>query len=440
MHASIGQKIAGKYELTKFLGEGGLGQVFAAKQAPIGRQVAVKLLHPELCCDVSITSRFEREAKAASLISHPNSVVIYDFGFDTSGPKPQLYLVMEYLSGETLHDRIQNHKKRRLPAWEAVHILCQVLRPLAAFHKAGVVHRDLKPDNIMLCKSDLGEQVKLLDFGIAKVSGVSLTATGQMIGTPHYMAPEQITASKDLGPAVDIYAMGILLYEALTGDPPYLADHHIDLFRMHLKESPAPLAKVLPKQPHLQPFEAVIQKAMSKKPTDRYQSADELRIAMETALVASVALEEEALAKTQAKRRLTPSWFLEDKSTTEAKPFDRAQGPPAQEQPLEEEQSTGDFAVHTAATITMPPLVLAAVEETVRMAAIEAPIFCLEPEETDPIREVESAAMKAWAGELVTEHTGSAMVIRAHPTWVQRSRGFWQRVSRLWQLFRVQKS
>ena len=435
MHASIGQKIAGKYELTKFLGEGGLGQVFAAKQAPIGRQVAVKLLHPELCCDVSITSRFEREAKAASLISHPNSVVIYDFGFDTSGPKPQLYLVMEYLSGETLHDRIQNHKKRRLPAWEAVHILCQVLRPLAAFHKAGVVHRDLKPDNIMLCKSDLGEQVKLLDFGIAKVSGISLTATGQMIGTPHYMAPEQITAAKDLGPAVDIYAMGILLYEALTGDPPYLADHHIDLFRMHLKESPAPLAKVLPKQPHLQPFEAVIQKAMSKKPTDRYQSADELRIAMEAALVASVAIEEEALAKTHAKRRLTPSWFLEDKSTTQAKPKeDLAALTP------EEEQSTGDFAVHTAATITMPPLVLAAVEETIRMVAIEAPIFRLEPEEADPIREVESAAMKAWAQELTTEHTGGALVVSSHPTWVQRSRGFWQRVSRLWQLFRVQKS
>ena len=99
MHALIGTQIAGKYELTKFLGEGGLGQVFAATQNPIGRQVAVKLLHPELSCDASITARFEREAKAASLISHPNSVVIYDFGLDASGPKPQLYLVMEYLSG-----------------------------------------------------------------------------------------------------------------------------------------------------------------------------------------------------------------------------------------------------------------------------------------------------------------------------------------------------
>jgi len=434
MHALIGKQIAGKYELTKFLGEGGLGQVFAAVQAPIGRQVAVKLLHPELSCDASITARFEREAKAASLISHPNSVVIYDFGLDASGPKPQLYLVMEYLSGETLHDRIQGHKKRRLLAWEAVHILCQVLRPLACFHRVGVVHRDLKPDNIMLCKSDLGEQVKLLDFGIAKVSGVSLTATGQMIGTPHYMAPEQITASKELGPTVDIYAMGILLYEALTGDPPYLADHSIDLFRMHLKDSPAPLAKVLPKLPHLQPFEAVIQKAMAKKPKDRYQTADELRIAMEAALVTSVALEEEALAKTYAKRRVTPSWFLEDKSTTKA--LVAKEGTVLKQV---EELSTGDFEVQEAATITMPPLVLAAVEETLRMPVLELDTR-REPGEADPLPAQESASLAAWAEELSTEHAGGAMVVRSHPTWVQRSRGFWRRVSRLWQLFRVQKS
>ena len=271
----VGTVISHKYELTKFLGEGGLGRVFLAEQKPMGRQVALKLLHPELSGDASLAARFEREALAASRISHPNSVVIHDFGSDLVGSRKQLYLVMEFLKGETLHERIQGHPKRRLPAWEAVHILTQVLRPLAAFHKAGVVHRDLKPDNIMLCLGDWGEQVKLLDFGIAKVSGSSLTATGQMVGTPHYMAPEQITASKELGLAVDIYAMGVLLYEALTGDPPYMAEHHIDLFRMHLMETPKALAERFPEEPYLKPFDAVIRKAMSKKPGDRYQSADE---------------------------------------------------------------------------------------------------------------------------------------------------------------------
>ena len=291
----VGTIISNKYHLTKFLGEGGLGRVFLAEQKPMGRQVALKLLHPELSCDASLSARFEREALAASRISHPNSVVIHDFGADLIGTQKQLYLVMEFLSGETLHDRIQAHANRRLPAWEAVFILSQVLRPLAAFHRAGVIHRDLKPDNIMLCKSDIGEQVKLLDFGIAKVSGSSLTATGQMVGTPHYMAPEQITASKDLGVGVDLYAIGVLLYEALTGDPPYLADNHIDIFRMHLMESAKPLVERFPRERHLAPFDAVIQKAMAKKPQERYQSADELRQAMEAALVTSIAQEQEAL-------------------------------------------------------------------------------------------------------------------------------------------------
>lgn len=423
MSGLIGTTVAGKYELTKFLGEGGLGRVFAAIQAPFGRKVAVKLLHPELSCDASITSRFEREARAASLISHPNSVVIHDFGLDVSGPKRQLYLVMEYLSGETLHDRIQNHKKRRLPAQEAVRILSQVLRPLAAFHKAGVVHRDLKPDNIMLCQSDEGEQVKLLDFGIAKVSGVSLTATGQMIGTPHYMAPEQITASKELGPTVDIYAMGILLYEALTGDPPYLADHYIDLFRMHLKQTPVPLSRVLPNTPHLWPFESVIQKAMSKKPKDRYQTADELRVAMEAALATSLAQEEEALAQAH----LTPSWPLEEKSTTEVLLMEECS----------EEQSIDEF--READTISMPPLKLTAIEETIRMSALPEPIQ-QEAAQAGVIPGQESASMSAWVEALTTETAERSLVVRSHPTWVQHSRGFWQRVSRLWQLFRVQKS
>ena len=423
MSELIGTLISNKYHLTKFLGEGGLGRVFLAEQRPMGRQVALKLLHPELSCDASLSARFEREALAASRISHPNSVVIHDFGSDLVGSKKQLYLVMEFLKGETLHERIQGNEKRRLPSWEAVHILSQVLRPLAAFHKAGVIHRDLKPANIMLCKSDLGEQVKLLDFGIAKESGSSLTATGQMVGTPHYMAPEQITASKDLSLAVDIYAMGILLYEALTGDPPYLADNHIDIFRMHLMETPKPLVERFPGEPYLAPFDAVIRKAMSKKPAERYPNADALRKAMEGALVTSVAMEQESLEVTQARKRLTPSWWLEQKSTTEAAPRERA----AATMLLSEEDSTGNFAAHNAGTIRMEKLESMRVEETVRMEKLELPDSALSPELAEEWRMSE---------EINPTEPVSIMGVKPHPTWVGRASGFWKRVSKLWQLFK----
>jgi serine/threonine-protein kinase len=165
----LGALISQKYRLERFLGEGGLGRVYLATHTALGRPVALKLLHPELCTDAGLVARFSREALAASRVSHPNTVVIHDFGSDTIGSTTQLYLVMEYLVGQTLHDRIQGHPKRRLPTWEAVHILSQVLRPLEAFHRAGVIHRDLKPDNIMLCRGEVGEVAKLLDFGIAKV-------------------------------------------------------------------------------------------------------------------------------------------------------------------------------------------------------------------------------------------------------------------------------
>jgi eukaryotic-like serine/threonine-protein kinase len=399
MNDLVGTVISQKYELTKFLGEGGLGRVFLAEQKSMGRQVALKLLHPELSCDAALSARFEQEALAASRISHPNSVVIHDFGWDLVGSRKQLYLVMEFLKGETLHERIQSHPSRRLPTWEAAYILTQVLRPLAAFHKAGVVHRDLKPDNIMLCQGDLGEQVKLLDFGIAKINGSSLTATGQLVGTPHYMAPEQITASKELGLTVDIYAMGVLLYEALSGDPPYLAEHAIDLFRMHLMETPKALAEKFPWAPYLTPFDAVIRKAMSKKPTDRYQSADELRQAMEAALVTSVAQEQEALEVTQARKRLTPSSWV---------PTPREK-PPATLL-LSQEELAYDSAMHDVKTV------------------------CIELDPPQEGETVKTEALKTPNG-LVVELGLERRQDLPRPGWVRRTSGFWKHISKLWQFF-----
>jgi eukaryotic-like serine/threonine-protein kinase len=410
----VGTVISQKYELTRFLGEGGLGRVFLAEQKPIGRQVALKLLHPEFSCDASLSARFEREALAASRISHPNSVVIHDFGADLVGSRKQLYLVMEFLKGETLHERIQGHPKRRLPVWDAVHILTQVLRPLAAFHRAGVVHRDLKPDNIMLCQSEMGEQVKLLDFGIAKMSGSSLTATGQLIGTPHYMAPEQITASKELGLTVDIYSMGVLLYEALTGDPPYTAEHHIDLFRMHLMETPTALEKRVPGELYLKPFDAVIRKAMSKKPDDRYQSADELRQAMETALVASVAQEQEALEVTQARRRLTPSWWLEHSRSPE---------------PAEERTTETSEKLRATLILSEEELTQDATAQTISMEKLSI----------DPMRVAETMKMEKLefpAKEWVLSELAAVPETRPRNTWIHRTSSVWKRLFTLWRLFK----
>jgi serine/threonine protein kinase len=219
-----------------------------------------------------------------------------------------------------------------------------------------------------------------------------------MVGTPHYMAPEQITAKKDVGPTIDIYAMGILLYEALAGDPPFVADHQMDLFRMHLKEKPKLLAKKFPGE-FLEVFDEVIQKAMAKKPEERYQSADEMRLAMEKALVASVAKEQELLETTQSRKRLTPSEWMEEKTNV------RGVVPPMTE------ESTGRFSVHDAKTI----LFKAPVAETVKIQRLFSP-------------------EKEW---LMSPTEPTMMPIVRQPlARVRREVGFWSRVSKLWRFFK----
>jgi serine/threonine protein kinase len=213
----------------------------------------------------------------------------------------------------------------------------------------------------------------------------------------------------------------VLLYEALTGDPPYLADNHIDIFRMHLMEAPKPLVERFPGERYLGPFDAVIRKAMAKKPGERYPDADALRKAMEGALVASVAQEQESLEVTQARKRLTPSWWqeqklrpaLEEGSSAELKPRERAAATL-----VGEEDSTGNFAAHNAGTIRMEKLEPMRVEETVRMEKLELP-------------------SEEWRmPEEVAQTEPAAMSIKPHPTWVGRASGFWKRVSKLWQLFK----
>lgn len=281
MDQLIGKTVAGKYVLVRLLGEGGMGQVYLGTERGTQRQVAVKLLREGLAEDPRFVSRMEREASAVRRVVHPNSVRLFDFGRDPLG----VYLVMEYLSGESLWARLG--KRGRLPPQEAVALLCQILAPLSLCHTAGVVHRDIKPDNIMLCPEGDKEVAKLLDFGIARLDkGPAVTRTGQILGTPAYMSPEQISG-KGIGPASDIYAVGVLMYELLTGRLPFEAESQLELFRQHILEPAPSLASACPGEPWLVPFEPVVKKALAKSPKDRFSSVEEMSEAL--ALVLSQA-------------------------------------------------------------------------------------------------------------------------------------------------------
>ncbi len=286
MDTLIGQVLSEKYLLTELLGEGGLGQVYLARALPDGERCALKVLHAELSDDPRLVSRFEQEAVAALRVTHPGSVRFLDFGaFDTpTGRAP--FLVMEYLPGETLYHRLQ--QRGRLSLEEAVDTLRALLEVLACLHDQGILHRDLKPENLMLVPTPEGEQLKLLDFGVAKLlDAPGLTRTGQMMGTPYYMAPEQIDGRKTIGAPADLYAVGVMAFELLTGEVPFRAASHLDVFRMHFTDAPPSLQSRLGDLFAVAPFEPVLQKALAKDPADRYPTAEAFSQALTAALQAS---------------------------------------------------------------------------------------------------------------------------------------------------------
>ena len=212
----IGQTL-GAYTIERELGRGGMGAVYLAVHAMLGRKAAVKLLRPELSRDPSTVQRFFTEARAASAIKHPSIVEIYDFGV---APDGAAYIVMELLDGESLATRLA--RLGRLPVATALVFARQIATALAAAHRAGIVHRDLKPDNAFLVADPEvagGERVKLLDFGIAKLTGdggVAHTTTGAIMGTPHYMSPEQCEGSRAVDHRADLYSLGCMLFQMIT--------------------------------------------------------------------------------------------------------------------------------------------------------------------------------------------------------------------------------
>lgn len=281
LSALVGQTIGGKYRIERLVGSGGMGAVYEALNLAINKRVALKFLFRDDGIDSDTAARFQREAEAASAVNSAHIVQIFDAGTSDDG-RP--YLVMELLDGEDLRHRLK--RAGRLPLDEVVAIAKQLLRALGRAHAAGIVHRDLKPDNVFICRRDDDPLfVKVLDFGISKVVSAhtdTLTRRGTVLGTAHYMSPEQAQAFSDIDGRADLFSLGAIVYEALAGRPPHLAKTFeavlirvcttaADDVRNHAPHVPEALAQV-------------IAKSIERDREHRYQSAHEFALALEQAL------------------------------------------------------------------------------------------------------------------------------------------------------------
>jgi serine/threonine-protein kinase len=271
----IGTTLAGKYRIDARLNEGGMGTVYRGTHVLMDKTVAIKVLRPSLAADEKIVARFSREARAASRISHPHALSVTDIGEDESG---HVFLVMEFLSGKTLKQLIRDEGP--LPLARVVDITRQIGDALNAAHAQGVVHRDLKSDNIMLLDTMIGDHAKVLDFGIAKINepdgatDTSLTAPNLVIGTPQYMSPEQCSQDAEIDSRSDIYSLGVILYEMLVGHVPFAGDSPTMVMMKHLQE---PVPSVLDERTDVPPAIArVVARAMAKVRDNRYQNVAEL--------------------------------------------------------------------------------------------------------------------------------------------------------------------
>lgn len=274
----IGRVFDGKYRLDERLGGGGMGTVYRGTHVLIDRPVAVKVLSQRFVGDETAQQRFRREARASGRVQHPNAVNVNDFGATEDG---WLYIVMELLEGQTLRDLLA--REAPLDPARAVSFMLQTCGAVSAAHSAGLIHRDLKPANIFIeQRPNLAAVVKVLDFGVAKFvieehddDYNTLTQVGAIIGTPRYMSPEQCTGTAPLTPASDVYSLGIILYEMLTGAVPFSADTPLAVALKQVTEPPRPPTEVAPATPA--ELERVVLHALAKDPGARPASADEFR-------------------------------------------------------------------------------------------------------------------------------------------------------------------
>jgi len=277
----VGRILDSRYRIDAILGEGGMGVVYASTHTVLQKRMAIKIIRGDMARDSELVTRFTQEARAASAIGNEHIIDVSDFGTVDDG---SVYFVMEYLDGTSLSAAVKTggamHHGR------AVYIMAQICEALGAAHAGGIVHRDLKPDNIFLIKrGEKPDFVKILDFGIAKVGGAAgkLTRTGFIFGTPHYMSPEQ-AAGNAVDHRTDIYAAGVILFEMLTGQVPFDSDSFMGILSKHMFEPPRRLAEVNAAADQPPEMEAIVARAMAKKPEERFQTMDEYRRALLTAV------------------------------------------------------------------------------------------------------------------------------------------------------------
>ncbi|MBA3744800.1 Stk1 family PASTA domain-containing Ser/Thr kinase [Sporichthya sp.] len=301
-----GRLLGERYELGEVLGRGGMAEVRLGKDIRLGRTVAVKTLRSDLALDSTFQQRFRKEAQSAASLNNPTIVSVYDTGEDYADGVPVPYIVMEYVDGQTLRELLASGRKL-LPE-RAMEIVAGVLTALDYSHQAGIVHRDIKPGNVMLTRSGT---VKVMDFGIARAiadASATMTATAAVIGTAQYLSPEQAKGEK-VDARSDLYSAGCLLYELLTGQPPFTGDSPVSVAYQHVRENPkAPSSVDAAVTPAM---DAIVLKSLAKNPENRYQSATEMREDIERALdgrpISAPAVMTDAVVTEQINRRTATS-------------------------------------------------------------------------------------------------------------------------------------
>ena len=265
-----------RYQLLEYIGRGGMGAVFKARQVHMGREVALKVIHRRLCQDEKQIQRFEQEARTSSKLNHPNNIRVFDYGTSDDG---RLFMAMEFLKGKTLGQLITD--EGTIHPDRVAHIARQMFKSLAEAHQLGLVHRDLKPENIFICEI-FGETdfVKVLDFGIAKAIGpteedAKLTQTGFICGTPRYLSPEQALGQPVDGRA-DLYSVGVLMYEMLTGRPPFVGENPISIVMKHVHDDPPPIVGVERYGERARQLIWLVDRLLEKNPARRPSPAEQI--------------------------------------------------------------------------------------------------------------------------------------------------------------------
>jgi len=306
--------LGGRYELDGVVGRGGMAEGYRARDIRLDRIVAIKTLRADLARDQIFQARFRREAQSAASLNHPSIVAVYDTGEDMATGVPVPYIVMEYVDGRTVRDLLQDG--HRLLPERALEIIDGVLRALDYSHQAGIVHRDIKPGNVMVTRNG---DVKVMYFGIARAMSdaqATMTQTAQVIGTAQYLSPEQ-ARGETVDARSDVYATGCVLFEMLTGEPPFSGDSPVAVAYQHVREDPPRPSEQNRSVPA--ELDAVVLKALSKNPANRYQTAAEMRSDMVRVLTGQhphaptiMSDEERTTMLTPARRRMAPATAAED--------------------------------------------------------------------------------------------------------------------------------